>query len=284
MLDTIFVERPFDFAKHSTIGCGGFARVGYYPKTDGEVKVLLSYLKNEVIVVGNLSNVLPLEGVTEKAVLCTKKLTEIRETEEGVFVSAGVTSGALLRYMQETGFSGAEFFAGIPCTLGGMLYMNGGAGGKFVSNIVKSVRIIRDGEIVDLPVEKCGYSYKNSVFMRTNDVILGGVLHLEKRDKQTVEGEIQRWLEKRSHLPKGRSMGCVFKNPQGISAGALIENAGLKGFRRGGAKVSEQHANFIINDQNATRQEVCALIQIIKNAVYMQCGVRLEEEIRYIKE
>ena len=284
MLNTIFVERPFDFAKHSTIGCGGFARVGYYPKTEGEVKALLSHLKNEVIVVGNLSNVLPLEGVTRKAVLCTKKLTKIRETEEGVFVSAGVTSAALLRYMQETGFSGAEFFAGIPCTLGGMLYMNGGAGGRYVSDIVKSVRVIRDGEIVDLPLEKCGYSYKNSVFMRTNDVILGGVLHLEKRDKQTVEDEIHRWLKKRAHLPKGRSMGCVFKNPQGISAGSLIENAGLKGFRYGGAKVSELHANFIINDQKATAQEIRALIQIIKTAVYTQYGVRLEEEIRYIKE
>ncbi len=284
MLDTIFVERPFDFAKHSTIGCGGFAKASYYPKTEGEVKTLLFHLKNEVIVVGNLSNVLPLEGVTRKAVLCTKKLTKIRETEEGVFVSAGVTSAALLRYMQETGFSGAEFFAGIPCTLGGMLYMNGGAGGRYVSDIVKSVRVIRDGEIVDLPVEKCGYSYKNSVFMRTNDVILGGVLHLEKRDKQTVEDEIHKWLKRRAHLPKGRSMGCVFKNPQGISAGSLIENAGLKGFRYGGAKVSELHANFIINDQNATAQEIRALIQIIKNAVYTQCGVRLEEEIRYIKE
>ena len=120
--------------------------------------------------------------------------------------------------------------------------------------------------------------------MRTNDVILGGVLHLEKRDKQTVEDEIHRWLKKRAHLPTGRSMGCVFKNPQGISAGSLIENAGLKGFRYGGAKVSELHANFIINDQKATAQEIRALIQIIKTAVYTQYGVRLEEEIRYIKE
>ena len=120
--------------------------------------------------------------------------------------------------------------------------------------------------------------------MRTDDFILGGVFRLEKSDREMVQAEIHRHFARRAHLPKGKSMGCVFKNPQGVSAGALIEQAGLKGARVGGAKVSERHANFILNDQNATSADICTLIQRIKNAVYANCGVTLEEEIRYIKE
>lgn len=281
---TIYTETPFDFTKHSTIGCGGFAQTAYYPQTEQEAVYLLSVLKKEWVAVGNLSNVLPSDVGTNCAVVCTKKMTEIQESADGVFVSAGVTSGALLRYMKGVGYTGAEFFAGIPCTLGGMLYMNGGVGGRYVADIVKTVRVIRNGVAVDLTVEECEYSYKNSAFMRTNDFILGALLRLEKSDKQTIEEEIRRWLAKRAHLPKGKSMGCVFKNPQGVSAGALIEGAGFKGVRVGGAKVSELHANFIINDKDATAEEIYALIQKIKTAVYEKYGVRLEEEIRYIKE
>ena len=284
MYKQIYTERPFHFTKHSTIGCGGFAETAYYPKDEGEVLSLLSALKGNWLALGNLSNVLPSDEGTKRTVICTKKLTEIRETDDGVFLSAGLTSGALLRYMQETGQSGAEFFAGIPCTVGGMLYMNGGAGGKYIADIVKSVRVFRGGKIIDLSVGECGYSYKNSLFMHTDDFILGGVFCLEKSDKDRVKGEICRHLQRRAHVPKGKSMGCVFKNPQGVSAGEWIERAGLKGARVGGAKVSEQHANFILNDQNATSADIYTLIQKIKNAVYTQYGVTLEEEIRYIKE
>ena len=284
MYKQIYTERPFHFTKHSTIGCGGFAETAYYPKDEREVLSLLSAFRENWLAVGNLSNVLTADEGTKRTVICTKKLTEIRETDDGVFLSAGVTSGALLRYMQETGQSGAEFFAGIPCTVGGMLYMNGGAGGKYIADITKSVRILRDGKIIDLPVEECAYSYKNSLFMRTDDFILGGIFRLEKSDKDKVKGEIRRYLQKRAHLPQGKSMGCVFKNLQGVSAGALIEQAGLKGVRVGGAKVSELHANFILNDQNASSADICTLIQEIKNAVYSKFGVVLEEEIRYIKE
>ena len=162
--------------------------------------------------------------------------------------------------------------------------MNGGAGGKYIADIVKSVRVLRGGKIIDFSVDECGYSYKNSLFMHTDDFILGGVFRLEKSDEDRVKGEIRRHLQRRAHLPKGKSMGCVFKNPQGVSAGGWIERAGLKGARVGGAKVSEQHANFILNDQNATSADIYTLIQKIKNAVYTQYGVTLEEEIRYIKE
>ena len=282
MYKQIYTEKPFDFTKHSTIGCGGLAQTAYYPCNETETLALLTALREEWVVVGNLSNILPPDEGIKQAVICTKRLTDIFPVSGGIFVSAGVTSGALLRYMQATGFSGAEFLAGIPCTLGGILYMNGGVSGKYIAEIVENVCIIRDGKVLNLPVQECGYSYKNSVFMQTMDFILGATLRLENKGKETVKEEMKRWLNKRAYLPKGRSMGCVFKNPSNLSAGALIDGAGLKGRRIGGAKVSEIHANFIINDKNATAEDIRALIQVIKDAVYKQYGVMLEEEIKYL--
>jgi UDP-N-acetylmuramate dehydrogenase len=118
--------------------------------------------------------------------------------------------------------------------------------------------------------------------MQTNDVILGAELRLTNATQAIVEENCKRYAEKRAWLPKGKSMGCVFKNPQGAVAGKLIESAGLKGLRIGGAVISKTHANFIINDNGAKSSDICALIQIIKNAVFAQYKIRLEEEIRYL--
>ena len=282
MYKQIYAERPFHFTKHSTIGCGGFAKEAYYPRDEEEVIRLVSAFQDNWVAVGNLSNVLPSDEGTTQTVICSKRLTDIHLAKDGTFVAAGVTSGALLRYMKATGQSGAEFLAGIPCTLGGILYMNGGAGGKYIAEIVQTVRVIRNGKVMELPVEECGYFYKNSVFMQTNDFILGATLHLENDDGGTIKDKIQHYMQKRAHLPKGKSMGCVFKNPSTAPAGVLIERAGLKGLRVGGAKVSEIHANFIINDQNATAEDIRTLIQWIKRTVHERYGIMLEEEIRYI--
>ena len=191
-------------------------------------------------------------------------------------------SGRLLTYLTQAGLGGVEFLAGIPCTLGGILFMNGGAGGQYIADCVESVRVYRDGQVTDLPMSACGYAYKQSIFMRTGDVILGGKLRLKHSAPNAVQEEIKRWLLKRAHLPKGKSMGCVFKNPQGYTAGKLIEEAGLKGQRVGGAKVSEQHANFILNDRGATANDIHTLIALIKDTVWQRYSVRLEEEIRYL--
>ena len=282
MTENILTEKPFDFSKHSTIGCGGMAKQAYYPKNEDELCSLCAKNLEKPLVLGNLSNVLPMDGETDKRVICTKKMSAIHREDSIVYVQAGVTSGMLMRYMQSVGLGGVEFLAGIPCTMGGIFFMNGGAGGQYISDWVTSVRIYRDGKIIDLPIEKCGYAYKQSVFMQTQDVIIGARLRLQTTTPQSVQEEIRRWLAKRAHLPKGKSMGCVFKNPSGYTAGALIENAGLKGLRVGGATVSTQHANFIINDQGATSKDICELITRIKDEVWQRYAIGLEEEIRYL--
>lgn len=277
-------EENFDFSRRSSIGCGGTAKLAFYPKTVEEWVRLVDCLENCSIpyrVVGVLTNVLPKDGQTDVVYLSTAKFRGVKAGEKP-FAFAGTTGGELLKFCEKQGLTGAEFLAGIPCTVGGVAYMNAGVQGRYAESIVESVLFYGDGSICSIPLAECGYAYKTSVFMQKRGVILGVRLRLSKGEGDEIEGEKRRYLERRKHLPKGRSMGCVFKNPPSLVAGKLIEGAGLKGLRIGGAVVSEEHANFIINDKNATAKDIKELIMLIKNAVFAQYKVRLEEEIRYL--
>ena len=237
--DGYTTEKRFDFSLRSTVGVGGIAPMAVYPDTEEKLVKLLRNFENEGVsyhVLGNLSNVLPPDGVSKRVVVCTKLLKGI-SVEKGFYAEAGVVSGALISAMKTYELSGAEFLSGIPCTLGGALYMNAGVAGFYLSDIVESVRVYRRGEVIELSQKDCGYGYKTSVFMQNDDVILGGKLRLKTADDETIKQETSRFLERRKHLPKGKSMGCVFKNPDGATAGSLIDGAGLKGLRIGGANV-----------------------------------------------
>ncbi len=280
----ILTERPFDFARHSSIGCGGNAKYAFYPKNVQECVELLDELRRQKIafsVVGNMTNVLPPDGETDTVIVCTKKLAEA-QIGKTTFVEAGITSGRFLKACKYAGKSGAEFLEGIPCTLGGALFMNAGADGVYISEIVESVTVYREGKLISLSKDMCEYSYKNSIFMHNDDVILGASIRLISASKEEIERKSKHYSDRRAHLPKGKSMGCVFKNPTNEFAGALIEKAGLKGKKVGNAFVSEKHANFIINEGNATSEEIKTLIKIIKDTVFSSCGIKLEEEIRYL--
>ncbi len=277
-------EGSFCFAACSSIGCGGFAKAAYFPRSVEETARLIQTLNEENIpyyVLGNLTNVLPPDEGTERVIVSTKRLRGV-QIGERTFVLAGTGSGELLTAAKKAGFTGAEFLYGIPCTLGGALYMNAGAGGKYIAEIVEKVLVLRAGKLEYLPVEDCRYAYKKSAFMQNDDVILGGELRLQPSDEDEIEKKRAYFLQRRAHLPKERSMGCVFKNPEGRFAGDLIERSGLKGLRIGGARISPKHANFIVNDGGATAKDIRALIALIKGAVRAQYGVLLEEEIRYI--
>ena len=169
--------------------------------------------------------------------------------------------------------------------------MNAGAGGKHVSDILESALVYGDGDMRVYTAKECGFSYKESAFMKRGEAILGITLRLKKSSPAAVEAAISRAKEARAHLPRGKSLGCVFKNPPSltagenrISAGKLIESAGMKGRRAGGAEVSEKHAHFIVNEGGATYKDVRSLIEEVRRAVYETQGVRLEEEIRYLDD
>ena len=275
-------KKPFTFCDHSSIGCGGYARIAFYPKTVEGFCALITKLKSDEIpfyTVGNMTNVLPPDGESRRVFVCTKKLKDVRLKNE-FYVSAGITSAELLRLCKTQRKTGAEFLEGIPCTVGGAVYMNAGVQGGYIGDIIDSVTLFKEGKIFTLKRKDCNFSYKHSVFMEKDAVILGTSLRLTKASESTIEKKLNAYRAQRAHLPKGRSMGCVFKNPEGESAGRLIDGAGLKGLRIGGAKISETHANFIINDGGATSAQIRTLIGIVKNAVFAQYKIRLEEEIR----
>ncbi len=277
-------EKPFDFSKRSTIGCGGLAKIAYYPQTVEQLATIVTRCeegRTPYLVLGNLSNVLPSDEGYDGVIVSTKRLNGVTVGER-VFAYAGVTPRELLSSTKRAGLGGAEFLSGIPCTMGGALYMNAGAAGRYISEIVESVLVLRDGEKLLLSAKNCEYAYKKSVFMQNEDVILGCSLLLYPSAAEEIARREKEYLERRKHLPKGRSMGCVFKNPEGRFAGALIEGCGLKGYRVGGAKISEEHANFILNDKGATAKDIRALIEVAKRAVYEKYSIHLQEEIRQI--
>ncbi len=283
-LQMIEVENFFDFSRHSSIGVGGKVAQAFFPKNIPEISALLCFLSEKELpytVVGNMTNLLPPDSGFEKIVISTKKLNGI-QGGGGLFAEAGVMSGSFLNACREAKKTGGEFLVGIPCTLGGALYMNAGVKEGYIAEIVDSVLVWREGKTTLLSVEECGYSYKNSVFMQNKDVILGATFRLKEGSIEEIERKKRMLLERRAHLPKGKSMGCVFKNPKGFFAGALIEDAGLKGARIGGAAVSETHANFILNDKNATANDIRLLIGLIKKTVFEKYSINLEEEIEYL--
>lgn len=287
----IFARIPkvenFSFAANTTYGCGGCARRAYFPRTEEEACRLFSALSEcgeKFVVLGNGSNVLAQDGLYDGAVVSTKNLKKISfvsRSQALLYCGSGVTVAELLNFCTANGLGGAEFTAGIPATLGGLVYMNGGAGGGWIGDIVNSVRIF-DGKLRVLSQEECNFSYKHSTMRDINSIILGVNLQLTHSNAATIQKNIKDRLLARSAVPSGKSCGCVFKNYFGVSAGSIIESAGLKGKRIGNAVVSEKHCNFILNCGGKKSSDIYALINFVKDEVYKKFGVTLEEEVCYI--
>ena len=162
--------------------------------------------------------------------------------------------------------------------------MNAGAQGKFLSCCVRRVAALYRGEAVLLSAQECGFSYKKTRFMEGDWVVMAAELELPRQERNSVLEEVRSTLLWRRRLPRGKSMGCIFKNPPGDSAGRLIEKCGWKGASCGDAYVSEAHANFIINRANASSEDFKTLIRKIRESVLRNTGIVLSEEIRYIGE
>ncbi len=277
------LERNFSFARHTTIGCGGYAAVCAYPGSSGEAAELLCYLQRERIpycILGAGANVLPGSGRFEGVVVRFTKLNTLTADGTLLYAGAGVTGGALCRFARRHCLTGFEAFTGIPMTLGGGVTMNAGVQGRHFSDVVERVTAVEKGKIKIFSQKDCNFSEKSSIFqsgIAVTELVLRGETAL-----QTVIGERTDFFrQRRGHLPKGRSMGCTFVNPKGGSAGKLIEECGLKGCKRGGAKISEMHANFIVNE-GGTAEDVAQLIEIARKTVESKTGIRLREEIRRI--
>jgi len=284
-------EEPM--SAHTTFRIGGGARRMAFPSSLEEMTALLSLAEEKgwpFFVVGNGSNLLICDEGLEKLVIMTAKLCDITvDAEHGVIdVCAGAKLSKVAVAAQENGLGGLAFAHGIPGSLGGAVFMNAGAYGGSMDQIVKRTFYLNErGEVCILEGEKHDFGYRKSYFMQHPEyLILGTELQLKKGKTEEILALIEDLQQRRRdkqplEYPSG---GSTFKRPEGYFAGKLIEDAGLKGCSVGGAQVSEKHAGFVINYNHATGDDVRALIAHVQAVVKEKFGVTLECEIRFLGE
>ncbi len=274
---------------HSSFRIGGPARIIAYPQDVSSFSQLCSILKeNRVIpfILGNGTNILfPDEGLGNLFLVSTENLQKLFLLPDGaIYAESGVSLAKLAVFAQENGLTGLEFAGGIPGTLGGGCIMNAGAYGGELKDVIESVVFLYtpDQGLYELPNADCKFGYRHSVFQETGGcLILSAVLRLKPDDPEAISGRMKELSEKRRakqplDLP---SAGSAFRRPEGHYAAALIEEAGLKGYRVGNAQVSEKHAGFVVNCGGATSHEVYELMMHVRNTVYQKSGVQMEPEI-----
>ncbi len=252
-----------------------------------KLPILLAEIKaNEIplTVIGNGSNLLVSDNGIKGIVLVIvdDSVTVLGDT---IKASAGAKLSKLCNVALENGLSGLEFGFGIPGTVGGAVYMNAGAYGGEIKQVITSVTsITRSGEIVTRSVDELELGYRTSIFKSNFEVILSTEFKLMSAEKETIKEKMYDFLSRRKDKQplEFPSAGSTFKRPEGYFAGALIEQCGLKGFSIGGAEVSTKHAGFVINRGNATCEDVKELIKHIQETVFNETGVKLETEVIYL--
>jgi UDP-N-acetylmuramate dehydrogenase len=275
-------------ARHTTFRIGGPAAIFAELDTLADANAAVSVLAEEgvgFVVVGKGSNVLVADEGYDGAVLVLGREFKRHSVAEGV-LQAGAASvlAVLVQDAFHTGLAGLSWGVGIPGTLGGALAMNAGTRHGWISQIVDSVTLLVPGQGLQLVRgSEIGWGYRTSG-LSGRGIIVEAALRVAEGDRTRIRAEMERYLkERKSTQPLGvASAGSVFVNPEGDSAGRLVEAAGCKGLRRGGAQVSPLHANFIINAGGATASDVVGLIRTIRVAVRDTYGVELRPEIRFL--
>lgn len=284
------IELRFDelLARHTSFRIGGGAEVMAFPKSEDELSALLkksALLDWKFTILGAGTNVLaPDEGV-QGLVICLKDcLDGMRQTDEThIQVMAGVTMSRAAVFAANLGLAGMEFAHGIPGTVGGGVYMNAGAYGGEISDICESVQVMDySGEVKTLSRDQMDFSYRHSCLEGQNAVVVSTVFGLIPGSSDEIRSKMKDFQQRRMasqplDLP---SAGSAFKRPSGGYAAALIDQAGLKGYRIGGAAISEKHAGFAVNLGGATAADVKALLTQVSETVYNSTGILLEPEIR----
>ena len=274
----------FTFSKFTTYGLGGGAREAFFPKTVREAKNVYRILSEQgksIEIIGNGSNILASDKGFDGAVISTRNMCGIvRLSDNRLLCLAGTKISCLLKYCKDRGLGGLEYLYGIPATVGGAAFMNAGVSGKTISDNIVNVHIY-DGHSTVLDNKSCNFGYRRSTMRDIKALILSIILKTYPCNVKDINEKLSYYKNRRCGLPKGKSCGCVFKNPSNDSAGRLIEAAGLKGMSLGGAYVSCEHANFIING-GSSAQDVKDLIAYVKARVMEKFGVLLEEEVVYI--
>ena len=283
----VYLNEPM--SKHTSFKIGGNADIYVKAKNVEDIKYIINYVKNKKIpltVLGNGSNLLVrdngIRGITMQI-----DLQEIIVEDVKVTVGAGVKLGALATVIQKNELTGFEFAAGIPGTIGGAVRMNAGAYGSEFMNIVTQVTCItREGLIKELLKDNLEFSYRHSRFTDSDEIILSATLELEKGKTEEIKNRMNELLTARKTKQplEFPSAGSTFKRGSDFYASKIIEEAGLKGYKIGGAQVSEKHSGFVVNVGNATAKDVLNLTDYVKKVVFEKFGKKLELEVEVVGE
>ncbi|WP_294561109.1 UDP-N-acetylmuramate dehydrogenase [uncultured Traorella sp.] len=273
-------------ALHTTYKVGGKARYFVYPKNEIALMRLLKDAKENQIetkIIGKGSNLLVSDDDYEGMVICLDRyFNEVVFEKNKVSAYAGQSIIYLSHEAMKRGLSGLEFASGIPGTVGGACFMNAGAYKSAMKDVVEAVWVLKEGNCVWMSVEECEFSYRSSIFKKHPDwVILAVRFHLTPKDPLEIKELMDSRRERRmASQPLDKpSAGSVFKNPEEMPAWKYIEESGLRGKSINGAKVSEKHANFIVNEKEAKAQDIYDLIELIQKSVYEKFNVFLKAEV-----
>ncbi|MBE7033373.1 MAG: UDP-N-acetylmuramate dehydrogenase [Ruminococcaceae bacterium] len=282
------IETNVPMSELTTFKTGGNADMVIYPTTSAELKSVVEFLfdcKKQYYILGNGSNLLVSDDGIKKPIICLgKNFASIDVFDNCITAKSGAFLSAIARKAYEESLTGFEFAAGIPGTLGGALMMNAGAYGGEMKDVVEAVSFMDStGQEYVVSGEEMEFSYRKSALSDTDCIITGATIKLSHGDKNVINEKMADLAARRRDKQplEFPSAGSTFKRPVGYFAGALIEDCNLKGVSVGGAQVSEKHAGFIINKDNATTNDILNLIDLVRNTVYEKHGVFLETEVKY---
>lgn len=276
-------------SKHTTYRVGGKAKVFVYPKNVEKLILLLKKLRKDNIkykILGNGSNTLFSDKEYDGVIINLDSFDKVTYFRSSVRAEAGVNLMKLSNQVVKKGYSGLEFATGIPGTIGGAIYMNAGAYKSDMGYVTRSIKVLTPKlEVITMTNKELDFHYRSSFLQKHKDYIcLEATIQLRKSDKNMLQEIVDDRRKRRmeSQPLEYPSAGSVFRNPEDMFAGKLIEDLGFKGYSIGGAKVSEKHANFIINYNNAKGEDIKKLIELLKEKVKEEYNVELKCEQEFV--
>lgn len=297
LLDDRIISFSVPMKEHCSFRIGGPAEIFAKPQTQAQLIGILEFcLENEVpyFVLGKGSNLLISDKGLRGMVISTASYGKLTRDENYISAFCGVSLTDLCNYAQQQGLAGLEFASGIPGSVGGAVYMNAGAYGGEIKDVLYCSKCLSPtleglntaNPVIHLKAAEHAFSYRHSVFQEQNLIHLSSVFKLIPDDPQAIKARMdelhqQRWEKQPMDLP---SAGSVFKRPDGYFTGKLIDDCGLRGYRIGDAAVSDKHCGFIVNLGEATAQDVIKLIRHVQSTILKRFGVKLETEIKLLGE
>lgn len=282
----MIIEENYDVKRLTSFKCGGNIRKVYFPEnTDEFLKVLEE--EPDIKVFGNLSNTLVSTDGYDGSIVVTTKMNGYKLEGCRIIAECGLKGPKLAQAAAEGGLSGLEFMVAFPGSIGGEVFMNAGAHGQSVADtLISAMCYDRDQKkVVNLSKSGLNFSYRTSICQTFDLVVLSAEFELKKKRKEEINEKMNENLAFRKKKQPSLALpncGSVFRNPEGDSAGRLLDAAGVKGLVVGGAGVWENHANFIINDRGASSFDILNIMYIMYNEVKEQFGIELTPEVRYL--